>query len=117
MSLPNRKARVARQVHRLMQAMLLAKRYDPLFQDLQLAHVEMSSDLSCARLLVRSYQRPSEAREAWLRALNQEAATLRRELTPRLNLKRSPELRFCYDQEGEDLDTLLATLADVPDQS
>lgn len=112
MALPFRQNRVGKQVMRLMMP-LLRRRLEPEFSDLELVRVEMSADLSQARLMVRSSVRPEDTREAWIAALNRQAGSLRMALTPELNLKRSPRLRFDYDTHGEAMEVMLRNLSDV----
>jgi ribosome-binding factor A len=71
---------------------------DPRLVSLVVTHVELTDDLSLARIDVRLLGDDSpELRRRALAALRGAASRLRRELGPRLALRRVPELRFVYD--------------------
>jgi ribosome-binding factor A len=78
---------------------LLRNMGDQRLATLVLTEVEVTDDLSIARLSVRSLtEEPNpRAHKALVRALGQASGRLRRGLGPRLDLKKIPELRFEYD--------------------
>jgi ribosome-binding factor A len=64
-----------------------------------LTDVDVSDDLSVAKLSVRSLASELDAKgqKALLRSLGQASSRLKRGLGPRLDLRKLPELRFEYD--------------------
>ncbi|HEX6273353.1 MAG TPA: 30S ribosome-binding factor RbfA [Polyangiaceae bacterium] len=65
--------------------------------------VEVTKDLSIARILVRSLTVTDDvqARKRLMQRLRKAAPRLRRALGPRLELRRVPELRFEFDVGGD----------------
>ena len=65
--------------------------------------VEVTKDLSIARILVRSLSTSDdpERRRDLMRRLRKVTPRLRRALGPRLELRRVPELRFEFDMGGD----------------
>jgi ribosome-binding factor A len=59
--------------------------------------VEVTNDLSFARVFVSIMGKPEE-REATLLALLHAAGFVRHELSPRLGLREVPEIRFVHDE-------------------
>jgi ribosome-binding factor A len=86
---------------------------DPSAADCFVTAVRVSDDLRSARIWVRMLRTDVSAaqRDQAVAALNRAAGFLRRELSPHLQLKHQPELRFAWD-EGEEraarIDELLA---------
>jgi len=66
-------------------------------------NVEVTKDLSIARILVRSLVTGDdlERRRALMSRLRKAASRLRRAIGPRLKLRRVPELRFEFDVGGD----------------
>ncbi|HJK95900.1 MAG TPA: 30S ribosome-binding factor RbfA [Polyangiaceae bacterium LLY-WYZ-14_1] len=125
-----RLARVASQVQEQVASLLLrGELRGEAAQQVLVSRVEMSPDLSLARVYVRLLD-PSAGggrRRAALRDLDRGKAFLRREVGKRLGLRRTPELAFFWD-EGVDhalrVDALLAEIQaegegeeDGPDRS
>jgi ribosome-binding factor A len=84
---------------------------DSVLAEAVVTSVEVSKDLSVARILVRSLE-PSddpERRKKLLGRLRKAAPRLRRALGPRLELRRVPELRFEFDT-GRDASNRVAEL-------
>jgi ribosome-binding factor A len=73
--------------------------------------VEVTKDLSIARILVRSLTTDDDpaARKRLMQRLRRAAPRLRRALGPRLELRRVPELRFEFDL-GRDASARVAEL-------
>jgi ribosome-binding factor A len=77
--------------------------------------VEMSGDLHHARVYV-SVLGSADAQQESLEGLTSAAGYVRRELSHRLRLRRTPELTFVLDhaaEENERLEALLQKLKDV----
>ena len=62
--------------------------------------VEVTHDLSCARVFVSIMGSPPE-REVTMQALVHAAGFVRHELSPRLGLREVPEIRFVHDESLE----------------
>jgi ribosome-binding factor A len=72
---------------------------DPRLAALVITTVEVTDDLMSARIGVRLLvgDEDEKSRKAALKSLARGAGRLRRLIAPRLELRRSPELRFHYD--------------------
>ena len=72
---------------------------DPRLSDLVITSVDVTDDLSLARVGVRSLTRDADPgqRDQVLSGLRQVAGRLRGRVGSRLRLRRTPELRFEYD--------------------
>jgi ribosome-binding factor A len=77
--------------------------------------VEVTKDLSIARILVRSLAREDdlEGRRRLMRRLQKAAPRLRRALGPRLELRRVPELRFEFDTGADASARVTELLAEI----
>jgi ribosome-binding factor A len=77
--------------------------------------VEVSKDLSIARILVRSIAVGDDParRKRLLQRLKKAAPRLRRALGPRLELRRLPELRFEFDTGGDASARVAELLAEI----
>lgn len=84
---------------------------DSVIAEAVVTSVEVSRDLSIARILVRSLEPTDDAerRRKLLQRLKKATPRLRRALGPRLELRRVPELRFEFDT-GRDASTRVAEL-------
>src|SRR5437763_9947398 len=128
MSQGSRPDRVADQIRAELAGLLAREVHDPGIGFVTLTRVQVSPDLQVARV---SYTvlGDAKARESSARALGRAATFLRRQIGARLRLKRTPELRFIYDDSvaGQDrieqlLNEIHATPAsdptpDTPDDS
>jgi ribosome-binding factor A len=85
----------------LMELFLRGMLRDPAAADSCVTAVKMSDDLGIAKVYVRLLRGEvdSAMRAAAIAALTRAAPFLRRELSPRLQLKYLPELRFYWDDE------------------
>ncbi len=72
---------------------------DPRLAALVITTVDVTDDLQSARIGVRLLvgDEDPKARQSALKSLARGASRLRRLIAPRLELRRSPELRFHYD--------------------
>jgi ribosome-binding factor A len=77
--------------------------------------VEITKDLSIARILVRSLASEDDAlgRQKLMRRLKKVVPRLRRALAPRLELRRLPELRFEFDTGGDASARVAELLAEI----
>lgn len=111
-----RPERVAHLIQRELADILERRMRDPrLSQWVSITDVEVTPDLSFARVFVApSAARGGDGAEV-LDALNRAAGFVRRELAPRLGLREVPELRFLPDdsiERGARVDELLRKLRD-----
>lgn len=89
--------------------------YDPRLSGLIVTRVDISGDLSGARIHVRSLVDSGDAAERLEveKAANRAARTLRRGLGVRLGLKRTPDLRFFYDDGQDAVDRVEELLGEI----
>lgn len=94
-----RTKRVAELIQRHFADVLRRELDDPRFVAVVVTEVKVSDDLMIANLGVRLLVAEDDARQrkAIVDQLRRAAPRLRRAITPRLELKRAPELRFHYD--------------------
>lgn len=94
-----RTKRVAELVQRHFTDALRREVDDPRFAAVVVTGVEVSDDLLVAKIGVRLLVAEDDERQrrGVIERLRRAAPRLRRAITPRLELKRAPELRFHYD--------------------
>jgi ribosome-binding factor A len=96
MSQGSRPDRVADQLRGELATMLTREVHDPGIGFVTLTRVTVSADLQQARVLY-TVLGDDKAKASSAKALERAAPFLRRQIGQRLRLKRSPELRFIYD--------------------
>jgi ribosome-binding factor A len=103
MSQGSRPDRVADQIRSELATLLAREVHDPGIGFVTLTRVQVSPDLQVARVMY-TVLGDAKARESCARALGRAATFLRRQIGSRLRLKRTPELRFVYDDSvaGQD---------------
>ena len=109
-----RSTRVARVIQRELATLLLYRMQDPKLRDVRVSRAEVSDDLKYAKIF---FTLPDEKKgvsgaEA---ALKRAGGFMRSHLAGSLNLRYTPELRFCYDEavgEVEEMERLLQEIAD-----
>ena len=109
-----RTERVADLIRRELADILINKMRDPRLGFVSVTGVDVSSDLSTARIYLSSLA-GSEHSEALLSLLRKAAPFLRHELAPRLQLREVPNLAFTYDasiERGARVEELLRKLHD-----
>ncbi len=94
-----RTKRVAELIQRHFAEVLRREVDDPRFAAVVVTGVEISDDLMIANIGVRLLVADDDERQrkSIIERLRRAAPRLRRVITPRLELKRAPELRFHYD--------------------
>ncbi|MBI5536253.1 MAG: 30S ribosome-binding factor RbfA [Deltaproteobacteria bacterium] len=109
-----RSVRVAERVRQEIATVLDRDVEDPRLRRVVITRVEVSDDLQHARVLVRlSHDDSPEQRKNALRGLKGASAMLRRKLGAKLELRRTPELKFVFD-DGQDAQTRVeALLAEI----
>lgn len=95
----SRTRRIAEQVRRELADILTRESNDPRFARLTISGVEVSKDLSHAKV----YVTPTQGTDVrgLLQALNKAAGYLRRELSHRTRSRGTPSLRFVHDKTLE----------------
>lgn len=96
----HRHQRVEDSVRSSLSQLLLTEIRDPRLQLASVSEVKISRDLSVAQVAI-SLSDPEQDREECLEALQKAAGFLRHQLAQRLNLRRTPELRFRLDRGAE----------------
>ena len=96
----NRRRRVAELLRRELATLLQRELNDPRVHGVTITAVDVSSDLSSAKVYFTTLAAPESAR-ASASALNHAAGYLRRQLLRRLVLRGIPQLQFRYDESVE----------------
>jgi ribosome-binding factor A len=120
MSQGSRPDRVADQIRSELASLLAREVHDPGIGFVTLTRVQVTPDLQQARVRYTALG-DEKTRAASARALERAAPFLRRQLGARLRLRRTPELRFIYDESiaGQDrIEQILNELrtGDGPDE-
>lgn len=115
MSESRRQRRVAETIRKHVADALARDLFDPLLAGLIVTNVEVAPDLSLARIRVRSLQHGAdpESRARVERSANRSVAALRRGLGGRLGLRRTPDIRFHYDEGQDAIDRVEEILAEI----
>jgi len=94
---PGRRVKmVAAQVFEVLSSTVTSMLEDPRLLEVSVTHVELTPDLSLAKVYVSSATRTADL-EAAVVALTKAAGFLRRQLAAELTLRRVPELKFFPD--------------------
>ncbi len=103
MSQGSRPDRVADQIRSELASLLAREVHEPGLGFVPLTRVQVSPDLQVAKVMYTTLG-DQKAQTASAKALERAAPFLRRQLGSRLRLRRSPELRFLYDDSvaGQD---------------
>jgi ribosome-binding factor A len=117
----SRPDRVADQIRSELASLLARDVHDPGVGFVTLTRVHVTPDLQMARVSYTTLG-DEKARAASAKALERAAPFLRRQIGQRLRLKRTPELRFLYDDAvaGQDrIEQILKDLrpSDAPDDT
>ena len=96
----SRASRLGEQIQRDLSALIRTEIKDPRVGMVTITDVEVSRDLSHARVFVSSLEGP-EAREQSLQALRRAAGFIRSRLAHVLTVRTVPELHFEYDESVE----------------
>lgn len=97
---PNRTRRVAELLKRELAEIVQQELHDPRVQGVTLTTVDVSPDLSLARVYFTALAGVGRGK-AIAGALNHAAGFMRHELMGRLTLRTLPQLRFFYDESVE----------------
>ena len=96
----NRPRRVAGLLQKELAPLIQQELSDPRVKDITLTTIEMSRDLSRARVFITSLA-GADAAEKAVKVLNKATPYLRKQLKGRLELRGIPNLRFVYDESVE----------------
>ncbi len=96
----HRLERVQDNIRSTLSSLLLTETRDPRLQLASVTTVKVSRDLSVAEVAV-SFSDPTQPREECLEALTKASGFLRHQLSQRLSLRHTPELRFRLDRGAE----------------
>jgi ribosome-binding factor A len=110
-----RQRRVAEQIHETLSELLQFEVHDPRLTDVTVMEVRVDRELMYATVYVAAMG-GDEERDEVLDGLGSAAGFLRRELSRRVRLQHTPELRFEWDEtlaRAEHIDDLLDSL-DIP---
>ncbi len=91
----NRKKRIAESIQHELAIILLRHPEQPLFVQITITAVEVSADLSVAKVFFSTFN--DSKIEKTLEILQQSAGFLRKTLAHNLNLRVTPRLNFYYD--------------------
>jgi ribosome-binding factor A len=112
MSQGSRPDRVADQIRSELASLLSREVHDPGIGFVTLTKVQVSPDLQIARVSF-TVLGDEKARAASGKALERAAPFLRRQLGARLRLRRTPELRFVYDEAVAGQDRIEQLLKEI----
>lgn len=116
----HRHERIAEEIHHEVDIMLAGELRDPRLEaSMTVTEVRVSPDLKQARIYVNIEGTPEEQSDA-LAGLEAAGGYIRHELCERLQIRRSPELRFQLDtsiKEAQRIDELLRQMKPAPKSS
>jgi ribosome-binding factor A len=107
-----RRLRVERELHEELVA-ALGGLADPRVAVATVTRVEMTDDLSFARVWVRAAMRGEEDRDGMMRGLRRASGRIRTHLNHALALRKAPELKFIYDEGFEKAARVEALLDEI----
>lgn len=112
---PKRSVRVADRLRKELSQIIARELRDPRLDDIIITRVEMPEDLSLARIFVRLVTGAGapETRKQVLSGLVAAAGRLRKSVGERVGLRRTPELRFYWDDgvdASEHIEKLLSEI-------
>jgi ribosome-binding factor A len=115
MSDGKRPRRVAEAIRKHIAEAFTRELFDPRLKGLMVTRVEVSSDLSTARVHVRPAVPSADpaARLEIEKAANRAAHSLRRGIGTHLGLKKTPSLTFFYDAGQDAIDRVEALLGEI----
>lgn len=105
---------VAARVFEILSVLVTSRLQDPRVLDISVTHVDVTPDLSIARVYVSSAVHDANLADA-VAALQHASGFLRRELAAELNLRKVPELRFYPDDVLRNAWKIEAVLSQLPE--
>lgn len=115
---PKRAVRVADRLREELTTILAREVRDPRLESVVITRVEMPDDLSSARVLVRTVVPAPDlgAKKQVLAGLASAAGRLRKSLGGRIGLRRTPELRFYWDDGFDASERIAQLLAEIEEE-
>ena len=111
----SRPERVADQIRQEVTTLLTRSVQDPGIGFVTITRVKVTADLQLARIFYTSIG-DDKAKKETAKALERAKPFLRRQVTQRIQLRRSPELEFRYDESIADLDNVERLLQEVREE-
>lgn len=111
----SRPERVADQIRQEITTLLTRSVQDPGIGFVTITRVKVTADLQLARIFYTSIG-DDKAKKETAKALERAKPFLRRQVTQRIQLRRSPELEFRYDESIADLDNVERLLQEVREE-
>lgn len=115
---PKRAVRVADRLREELTTILAREVRDPRLENVMVTRVEMPDDLSFARVLVRTIVPVEDlaSKKQVLSGLVSAAGRLRKSLAGRIGLRRTPELRFYWDDGFDASERIGQLLAEIEEE-
>lgn len=109
---PKRASRVADVIKNELSLLLVQRVRDPHLQDISISRVKLSDDLRHAKVYYTMFQ-PHGKLKRVEKSLGKATGFMRSHLAKTLNLRFTPELRFWYDEEFEEVEKIERLLDDI----
>ena len=109
---PKRAARVADVIKNELSLLLVQRAQDPHLREITISRVELSDDLRHARVYYTLFPGQAVLPEV-TRSLERATGFMRSHLARTLNLRFTPELRFWYDEEFEQVEKIERLLDEI----
>ena len=109
---PKRAARVADVIKNELSLLLVQRAQDPHLRDITISRVELSDDLRHAKIYYTLFQGQAQTSKV-NRSLVKATGFMRSHLAKTLNLRFTPELRFWYDDEFEEVEKIERLLDEI----
>ena len=109
---PKRASRVADVIKNELSVLLVQRARDPHLRDISISRVELSDDLRHAKVYYTMFQGQEKMAQV-NRSLDKATGFMRSHLAKTLNLRFTPELRFWYDEEFEEVKKIERLLDDI----
>ena len=109
---PKRAARVADVIKNELSLLLVQRVQDPHLRDITISRVELSDDLRHAKIYYTLFQGQAQAKRV-NSSLVKATGFMRSHLAKTLNLRFTPELRFWYDEEFEEVEKIERLLDEI----
>lgn len=109
---PKRASRVADVIKNELSVLLVQRARDPHLRDISISRVELSDDLRHAKVYYTMFQGQGKMTQV-NRSLDKATGFMRSHLAKTLNLRFTPELRFWYDEEFEEVEKIEKLLDEI----
>lgn len=109
---PKRASRVADVIKNELSVLLVQRARDPQLQEITISRVELSDDLRHAKVYYTMFQKQGKLKQVE-KSLIKATGFMRSHLAKTLNLRFTPELRFWYDEEFEEVEKIERLLDDI----